>query len=65
MRRARILTIPVALNIDALRDALHAAHLPATVKPLGRDGIKVTPGTGAAWPLVEAFINGFKAGFNS
>lgn len=62
-RLAVIKTVSPALPLNALRDALHAAHLPATVAPLGRDGVKVTPGPGIARDAVEAFLNGFLAGF--
>lgn len=60
-----ILTVPVALCLDALRNALHAAHLPATVAPMGRDGVKVKPGKGIDRKTVEAFVKGFIAGFSS
>lgn len=60
-----ILTVPVALCLDALRNALHAAHLPATVTRYGRDGVKVKPGKGIPRPAVDAFVKGFVAGFSS
>ena len=60
-----ILTVPPALSLNRLRDALHAAHLPATVAPRGRDGVKVTPGAGICRKTVEAFVRGFVAGFES
>jgi hypothetical protein len=60
-----ILTVPPALSLNRLRDALHAAHLPAVVAPLGKDGVKIKPGTGICRKSVEAFAKGFVAGFNS
>jgi len=63
MKNAFVLPTPAALPLNALRDALHASHLPATVKPLGRDGIKVTPGPNIPRPSLEAFVRGFLAGF--
>ena len=65
MKRSKIFTVPRALRLNALRDALAAHHLPAVVKPHATDAIKVTPGEASLGPLVEAFINGFKAGFDS
>lgn len=52
-----------ALPLDALRNALHAAHLPARVVAVGRDGVKVTPGKGISREAVESFVKGFVAGF--
>lgn len=60
-----ILTLPPAVPLNALRDALHNHHLPATVAPLGRDGVKVKPGQGIDRKTVEAFVKGFIAGFNA
>jgi hypothetical protein len=60
-----ILTVPPALSLNRLRDALHAAHLPAVVAPLGSDGVKVKPGAGIDRGRVEAFVRGFIAGFQS
>jgi hypothetical protein len=69
-----ILTVPAAVSLNRLRDALHAAHLPATVAPSGRpstatapglSGVKITPGRGIDRKLVAAFVRGFIAGFES
>lgn len=60
-----IVAVPAALSLNALRNALHAAHLPATVAPTGRDGVKVTPGKGIDRRQVETFVKGFIAGFNA
>lgn len=62
-RLAIIKTVSPALPLNTLRDALHAAHLPCTVAALGRDGVKVTHGKGIDRKTVEAFLNGFLAGF--
>lgn len=65
MKLPIITPVPLALPVNALRDALAAAHLPATVAEIGRDGIKVTPGKGIDRRTVEAFVKGFLAGFNA
>lgn len=58
-----IAIVPPDLPLDSLRNALHAAHLPARVVAVGRDGVKVTPGQGISREAVESFVKGFIAGF--
>ena len=57
--------IPPALDVDALRNALAAAELPAKVGHPERDFIKVKPSKGQSWQVLNAFVKGFIAGFGA
>lgn len=60
-----IAKVPRAMSLNALRDALHAAHLPCIVAPVDRDGVKLTPGQGISREQAAAFLAGFIAGFQA
>lgn len=58
-------TIPRAMLLQTLRDALANNHLHAVCVAVGPDGVKVTPSAGIDRAHVEIFVKGFIAGFDS